>query len=69
MKSKEVLKLLRISRGTLHKYVKNGLIEANMMQNGYYDYSSKSVYALINKTEKCNFIYARVFTQKESNLK
>lgn len=67
MKSKEVLKLLRISRGTLHNYVKNGLIEVRQLQNGYYDYSEKSVYALINKTERLNFIYGRVSTQKQKN--
>ena len=37
MKSKEVLKLLGISRVTLWSYVKNGTIKATKLPNGYYD--------------------------------
>ena len=34
MKAKEVLRLLRISRQTLTKYVKDGLIEVETLPNG-----------------------------------
>jgi predicted site-specific integrase-resolvase len=64
MKAKEVLNTLRITRVTLHRYLKDGKISANFI-NGRYDYDAKSVYALINKTEKLNYIYARVSTQKQ----
>lgn len=39
MKSKEVLELLRISRPTLCKYVKEGKIGVIKLHNGFYDYS------------------------------
>lgn len=46
MKSKEVLALLRVTRLTLTKYVKNGTIKATLLPNGKYDYDDESVYAL-----------------------
>ena len=64
MKAKEVLNTLRISRATLFRYLANGKIKANKI-GGRYDYESKSVYDLINKTEKVNYIYARVSTVKQ----
>ena len=46
MKSKEVLELLQITRPTLTKYVKEGLIKVNILPNGRYDYDKDSVYKL-----------------------
>ena len=60
MKSKEVLKLLGITRVTLCKYVKNGTIKIDSVNNGRYIYNDESVYRFIGlkkkKTEKiqCN---------------
>jgi len=39
MKAKEVMKLLKISRGTLHNYVKDGKLIITKLNNGYYDFS------------------------------
>ncbi|NFF71498.1 IS607 family transposase, partial [Clostridium botulinum] len=39
MKSKEVLELLQITRPTLTKYVKEGIIRTITLPNGRYDYS------------------------------
>ncbi|BCS81808.1 hypothetical protein CaldiYA01_17680 [Caldicellulosiruptor diazotrophicus] len=39
MKAKEVLELLKISRPTLTKYVKEGKIRVTVMPNGFYDYN------------------------------
>ena len=64
MKAKEALQVLRITRVTLHRYLADGKIKAEM-RNGRYDYDNKSIYALINRTEKENIIYARVSTQKQ----
>ena len=64
MKAKEALQVLRITRVTLHRYLAAGKIKAEM-RNGRYDYDNKSIYALINRTEKENIIYARVSTQKQ----
>lgn len=66
MKSKEVLELLQITRPTLTKYVKNGIIKITIMPNGRYDYDKDSVYKLFNKgVQRRTYIYARVSTAKQ----
>lgn len=68
MKSKEVLELLKITRPTLTKYVKEGLIKTTILPNGRYDYDLESVYKLFNKgVERKTYIYARVSTPKQKN--
>ena len=50
MKSKEVLKLLKITRVTLSKYyVRTGLIRVVELPNGYYNYRDEDVYKLLCK--------------------
>ena len=49
MKSKEVLNLLKITRPTLTKYVKENIIRVIEMPNGRYDYNEEDVYKIINK--------------------
>lgn len=69
MKTKEVLQLLRISRTTLTKYVKNGLIKVTTLPNGRYDYNEESVYKNFNKNllrETC--VYARVSTSRQKKF-
>lgn len=66
MKAKEVLKLLHITRQTLTKYVKNGLIKTVTKGNGRYDYDEQSVYNFLNKgVERKSVIYARVSTNRQ----
>ena len=66
MKAKEVLELLQITRPTLTKYVKEGLIEVTTLPNGRYDYSKESVYKIFNKgVKRKTYIYARVLTTKQ----
>jgi predicted site-specific integrase-resolvase len=66
MKSKEVLALLRITRPTLCKYVKEGTINATLLPNGQYDYDAESVYAFLNKDiERKTVLYCRVSTNKQ----
>lgn len=66
MKSKEVLELLQITRPTLTKYVKEGLIKTKTLPNGRYDYDKESVYKLFNKgVDRKTYIYARVSTSKQ----
>lgn len=66
MKSCEVLRLLRISRPTLTKYVKDGLIKVSELPNGRYDYDPESVYSILNRgVPRKTCIYARVSTQKQ----
>ena len=66
MKSKDVLRILQVTRATLTKYVKSGLIKATVKANGLYDYDEDSVYKMMNKDiERKNYIYARVSTSKQ----
>jgi putative resolvase len=67
MKSKDVLKLLGITRVTLTSYVKSGKIKVTKMSNGYYDYDDKSVFDFIGQDNKINIIYARVSTYKQKD--
>lgn len=66
MKAKEVLQILKVTRQTLTKYVKEGCVKVTVKDNGQYDYDSDSVYKLLNKDiERKTYIYARVSTAKQ----
>ncbi len=66
MKSKEVLKILKISRVTLWEYVKSGKIRVKQEPNGYYIYNDSDVYSLAGIEDgRLNVVYARVSTQKQ----
>jgi predicted site-specific integrase-resolvase len=66
MKAKDVLKLLRISRPTLCKYIKNGTIKATKLNSGLYNYDKESVYKyFMDGVERKTYIYARVSTPKQ----
>ncbi|MDM8549842.1 IS607 family transposase [Desulfobacterales bacterium HSG2] len=66
MKAQEVLKILRITRPTLTKYVKEGKIKAVKKPNGFYEYDEHSVYTFFNKDVQLKtIIYARVSTSKQ----
>lgn len=66
MKANEVLNLLRITRPTLTKYVKEGIIKTEKLPNGRYEYDTESVYAFFNKdVKRKTYIYARVSIPKQ----
>jgi len=66
MKAKDVINLLRISRASLTKYVKNKWIEVDILPNGRYNYKEDSVYAFINKNiDRKTYVYARVSTRNQ----
>lgn len=65
MKAAEVLKILRISRGTLSKYVREGKIKTMSSCTSWNEYNDNDVYSLINKRERKILIYARVSTSKQ----
>lgn len=68
MKSKDVLRLLGITRVTLTKYVKEGIIGVTNLPNGRYDYSEQDVYKFLNKDcKRRTVIYARVSTKKQKS--
>lgn len=52
MKAKKVLEILEITRPTLCKYVKQGLIRIDAKINGQYRYNSDSVYELLKNIKK-----------------
>lgn len=69
MKAKEVLQILKVTRQTLTKYVKEGRVKVTVKANGQYDYDSDSVYKLLNKDiERKTYIYARVSTTKQKKV-
>lgn len=65
MKAKEVIKLLDISRSTLHNYTKDGRITVTKLDNGYYDYDEESIFKIMKKDSRINVIYSRVSTYKQ----
>ncbi len=66
MKASEVLKILQVTRPTLTRYVKRGLIKVTKKKNGQYDYDADSVYEFLNRDVKHQtVIYARVSTTKQ----
>ena len=71
MKAKDALKILGVTRATLCKYVREGIIKVNKKGNGYYDYDEDSVYAFIGqKKHKHNnkiISYSRVSTQNQKS--
>ena len=66
MKAKEVLKLLKITRPTLSKYVKEGKINVKQCVNGQYIYNKDDVYNLLLKeNDRQDVIYARVSSSNQ----
>jgi len=68
MKAKEVLKLLKITRPTLCKYVKTGLIKTKTLPSKQYIYDEESVFKLLDKNlTRSSVGYCRVSTIKQKN--
>lgn len=68
MKSHEALNILKITRQTLCKYVKNGKIRVTPNINGTYNYNDDDVFKIagVEQIREC-VIYARVSTGKQKN--
>jgi predicted site-specific integrase-resolvase len=65
MKAGEAMRLLRISRSTLHRWVNEGLIGRERLGKRY-EYSNDDIYNLLNKNiPRKNYLYARVSTPKQ----
>ena len=68
MKSKDVLSILKITRPTLTKYVKEGFIKVTELPNGRYEYDDNSIYEFLNKDiKRKTYLYARVSTNKQKS--
>lgn len=66
MLAKEVFRVLKISRPTLTKYVKNGIIRVETLPNGRYNYNEDDVYKFLNRDlKRKTVVYARVSTSKQ----
>ncbi len=68
MKSKEVLRILGVTRVTLMNLVKKGRIKVESLPNGTYEYADEDIYlyAGIKRKQYC-IIYARVSTSKQKS--
>jgi len=65
MKAGEVMRLLQISRSTLHRWVKEGIISREKFGKRY-EYSKDDVYKILNKNiPRKIYLYARVSTPKQ----
>ena len=64
MKAKEVLRVLGITRPTLCKYVKQGLVKVDSVINGLYRYNVDSVYALLTNYKS----ESNICLQNETNI-
>ena len=66
MKANEVMKLLQISRSTLLRWRKDGILNATKLPSGQYDWDANSVFKILNKGEvRGVYLYARVSTSKQ----
>ena len=64
MRAKEVMQVLQISRATLYRYVKQGLIKIDAEINGQYRYNKESIYALLSgKHWKLFQTYSNIFAK------
>lgn len=54
MKTKEALKILGVSRPTLLKYVKQGIVKIDATINGQHFYNEDSVYKAVGKEKPEN---------------
>jgi predicted site-specific integrase-resolvase len=65
MKAGEVMKTLRISRSTLHRYAADGLIGRTKIGR-YFDYHEADIFNLLNSgVKRKTYIYSRVSTYKQ----
>lgn len=68
MLAKEVFRILKISRPTLTKYVKSGIIRIEILPNGRYNYNEDDVYKFLNRDlKRKTVVYARVSTPKQKS--
>lgn len=68
MKSKDVLKLLKVTRPTLCKYVKEGKLRAIKINKTKLDYNEDDVFELAGvKNRSKAVIYARVSTEEQTS--
>ena len=66
MRAGEALKILRVTRQTLCSYVRNGLIKADRLPSGQYEYLDESVFGFLNKeVKRKTVLYGRVSTPKQ----
>jgi predicted site-specific integrase-resolvase len=66
MRAGEALKVLRVTRQTLCSYVRNGLIKADRLPSGQYEYQDESVFGFLNKdVKRKTVLYGRVSTPKQ----
>ena len=73
MKAREVMEILRISRSTLRNLRKEGVLKAERLPNGHYDFDPESVYKYLfeksgKPVERKIVIYMRVSTPNYTHI-
>ena len=48
MLSKQILNLLKVTRPTLTKFVNEGKIKVEVLENGFYNYNNEDVYKILS---------------------
>lgn len=68
MKADKVMEILQISRSTLRRYQRKGIIKATRKATNQFDYDEESVWLFKNKHEpRQTVLYGRVSTYKQKN--
>ncbi|MHA1475300.1 MAG: IS607 family transposase [Promethearchaeota archaeon] len=66
MFTREVCRLLQITKVTLYKYQREGKVKEHKHSNGYWNWDDESVYLFLNKgVPRKKYAYARVSTNKQ----
>ena len=68
MKSEKALNLLKCTRQTLAKHIKQGKIQIIKLDNEYYDYCDEDIYKILSNNERHNCFYTK-FHGTIDNLK
>ncbi len=68
MESKKVLNLLKCTRQTLTKQVKNGIIRTTKLKNGYYDYNDEDIYCILSNNNRNNCCFTKLNNLSENRL-
>ena len=65
MLSKQVLNLLKVTRPTLTKFVNEGRIKVEVLENGFYDYDDEDVYKILSNGVR-NIISLSIYASEDN---
>ena len=65
MLSKQVLNLLKVTRPTLTKFVNEGRIKVEVLENGFYNYDDEDVYKILSNGVR-NIISLSIYASEDN---